>query len=212
MLLDEGWRSFFRSLCEKLGIKLGRDIWRFRYPPLEASAPLPDTSLTGNRVRWEREQPIFVADRVAPGSYSYSTPPDLIPDVAEGDIPFTEGNLTDRKDAAAPDADPAVEPYVVAWQTTEPLQITFDLTEPREVSMVTTFFSGYLPETTLSLSADGQNWTDGGTVEALEAGEDILSFALHLPGGAFRYVRLDLAERPADMTLTLCEVEIWRRN
>lgn len=210
VVLDEGWRGFFRALCEKLGIRMGRDIWRFRYPaPEEQPQPGATVCLTGNAVRWESEQPIFDADYVPPGSYSYSVPPDLIPDAAEGEIPFSEGNLTDRKDAAVPDADPSVEPYVVAWQTTEPVRITFDLADPRQVARVRLFFSGQLPATALQVSSDGERWTEGAAAEGSHVGEDILSVELAAPEGALRYLRLDLGERPPETALTVCEVEIW---
>jgi len=209
VVLDEGWRSFFRGLCEKLGIRLDRDIWRFRYPAAKPEQVPALVCLTGNPVRWESEQPHLDQDGALPGSYWYSLAPDLVPDIGEGSIAFAAGNVTDRRDAATPKADPAVGPYVVAWQTTAPVQITFDLGEPAELALVRCFSSGHRPATSLRVSADGREWVDGPSAEAVDAGEDIIQLELEPPPGAFRYVRLDFAERPAGTTLTLCEVDIW---
>ncbi len=209
VVLDEGWRSFFRALCDELGIHMGRDIWRFRYPAAEPEAPPALACLTGNAVRWECEQPRFDENRAAAGSYSYSVAPDLIPDVGAANVAFADGNLTDRRDAATPGANPAVEPYVVAWQTTAPVRITFDLADPAELAVVHIFSSGHRPATALRVSADGRDWVDGPSAEAFDAGEDIIKLELKPPRGAFRYVRLDFSERPPEATFTLCEVDIW---
>jgi hypothetical protein len=209
VVLDKGWRSLFRALCGELGIRTGRDIWRFRYPAPEAEPAPALACLTGNAVRWECEQPHFDENRPVAGSYSYSVAPDLIADVGGANIPFADGNLTDRRDAATPGADPAVEPYVVAWQTTAPVGITFDLVEPTELAAVRLFSSGRRPATAVRVSTDGQDWVDGPSAEAFDAGEDVIRLELQPPKGAFRYVHLDLAERPPETTFTLCEVDIW---
>lgn len=209
VVLDKGWRSFFRALCDELGIRMGRDIWRFRYPAPEPEPAPAIACLTGNAVRWECEQPRLDENRPVAGSYSYSVAPDLIADVGAEGVPFGEGNLTDRRDAATPGADPAVEPYIVAWQTTAPFEVTFDFAEPTELALVRLFSSGHRPATTLRVSVNGENWIDGPAAEALEAGEDVLKLELKPPTGAFRHLRLDFAKRPPEATFTLCEVDIW---
>jgi len=209
VVLDEGWRGFFHALNDKLGIRMDRDIWRFRYPAPEEPEQPALVCLTGNAVRWEGEQPHFERNRPVPGTYSYTVAPDLTADVGAQDVAFTDGNLTDRKDAAHPSADPAVEPYVAAWQTTEPVQITFDLTKPSDISYAYVVFSGYLPATVLRVSADGRAWTDAAATGSRDANEDVLSVTLETPPGVFRYVRLDFGERPAGKLFQLCEVDIW---
>ena len=209
VLLDEGWRDFLQELCGALGIRTGREIWRFRYP---AAEPLPEPTgvcLTGNAVQWYMEQPQFEHNRAAAGSYSYSVAPDLIPDLAEGDIAFTAGNLTDRRDATTPDADPQVAPYVVAWQTTMPVEISFDLAGAEPVSRVRVFLSGNAPRVVLASSADGQTWAEASSAEPGDLGEDVAMVELAGPEHACRYLKLTMAERPPDATVTACEVEVW---
>jgi hypothetical protein len=209
IVLDEGWRGFWREVCAALEIQTGRDIWRFRYP---APEPLPEPTevcLTGNAVQWVMEQPRFERNRELAGSYSYSIPPDLIPDAAERDIAFTAGNLTDRRDAARVEATEEVEPYVVAWQTTEAVDVTFNLGGEERVSRVRLFVSGHLPATALSSSADGETWTAASTCDPVDAGEDVVLVELSGPTDACRHLKLAIAARPDETTLTICEVDLW---
>jgi len=216
-LADTGWQAFFSELQEKLGVKTGRDIWRFRFPAslIEPRATPKGKCLTNNHVSWRSFKPILDCNVDSAGSYTYSMPPDNIGDQGgTGAVSFAKGDLTDR--CAAPEAGDVIskkskiQDWIVRYRKANPFDITFDLRQPREVHRVRVFFTGPMTALSVTASSDGQQWQHVGLSSSVVTGSrDVVDIAVEFDSTPARYVRLSFAERPPDSLFALCEVEIW---
>lgn len=220
--------SIFRTIHEKLGIKLDHDIWRFQFPKSLIN-PLPKPTgwcLTGNYVFWQQSQAKLINNQDTGGDYQYSLGPDDIPDVTtNGPIPFTRGKLTDRPVAIrSPSAISAyrapsavsgglskLEDWIVRFAADNPFEITFDLKKNYPVNKAVIYFSGELPILSLQGSNDGKKWkTLGTTKSADEVGADVKATCLTCEkNGDFRHIKLCFGARSPGQKLTLAEIEIW---
>ena len=98
----------------------------------------------------------------------------------------------------------------IRLESPEAVTVSFDLGEACSMREFRLWFSDDLPEVTLEVSADGQQWAAAGQTEAQVAGEDVLDVAVPLhPGAPQRYLRASFAAREPGRRLTLVEAEVW---
>jgi hypothetical protein len=217
---DESWKEFFTAFSRDLGLKTGRDIWRFEFPAYKAvDTSKPDgVCLTGNYMRWWMDVPGYKQNAAIKGTYSYSVAPDSIGDGNGTSIPFASGKLTDRKSAyTTPKTKLDPKNFVAEWKTEKPVDVTFDLQSVRDVTRVNLWYSGQLPETKIFVSADGKSWKRLGGYEkqpyvkpdGVNAHEDVLDVSANLGHAKARFVRLSLGSRDAGNPMMLVECEIW---
>lgn len=213
------WKDFFKAFSEELRLKTDRSIWRFKLPEYRTvTQPQPSgVCLTGNYIRWWQDRPSFLHNAEIGGTYSYSVLPDAIRDTAAMPVPFSKGKLTDRKNAYSTlKKDLKPENFVVSWKTEKPIDVTFDLLTPKDVTRMNLWYSGELPATQVQGSVDGKTWTTIGSslgkpFQKLENGlEDILDVSIPtMSPRSIRYLRMRIGARTAGNPLTLVECEIW---
>jgi hypothetical protein len=208
---DQAWKAFFKAFAKDLGLKTDRDIWRFEFPmPDSIYQPEPQgTCLTGNYIKWWQDGPVDVHNSEIAGSYSYSVQPDLMGDRA---TTFRTGKLTDRTKAYTTlKTELRPEDFVVTWKTEKPVDVTFDLLEPRDVTRLHLYYTGQLPDFKVLGSTDGTTWTQLAELTDRMAKEtgDVLDISVNLAKSKSHYVRLSLGARNPGNTMTLVECEIW---
>jgi len=232
------WLELFRALNASLGIRADCDIWRFELPAGEFSdldTKLPEgMCLSNNFMYWDLEQPVEVKNVDTGGGYTYSLSPDLLKDSgAEGQddemlsldpepIPFSRGDLTDRrrsyreifpgrlKSGYCKYDNIQVDKWAAAWKDRSAFDITFDLKKSFPVHGLRIFFSGQLPETTLSYMSSTGGWIPCAGTGILEAHKDVRVAVLKPETAPIcRHLKLQFGARARGKILTLIEVEIW---
>ncbi len=208
------WKSAFKNISSDLGLKTGRDIWRFRFPAFKTvyQPDVTGTCLTGNYVKWHQEKPLDVANATIGGKYSYSIAPDAIPDRGEpAGVAFGQGKLTDRKRAPSVSKS-SLDPrdFVVSWKTPQPVDVTLDFGGPHAVNSVHLWYTDQLPSFSVDGSADGRNWIHLASYPAQQVTKDVLDLSLSWkPQSDVRYVRLSFGVRDPAQAMTLVEAEVW---
>lgn len=219
-ITDDSWKKFFAGFSKDLGLKTGRDIWRFEFPAYKTvDVTKPEgVCLTGNYMRWWMDVPVLKQNASIKGTYSYSVAPASIGDVAVSEVAFASGKLTDRKAAyTTPKTKLDPKNFVVEWKTEKPVDVTFDLKSVRDISKLSLWYSGQLPATEVSISNDGKTWKKvaAGDKQAymkpdgVNAREDVLDTSLNLGHSKARFVKLSLGLRDSGNPLMLVECEIW---
>ncbi len=216
--------ALIAAIQEYAGAQLGHDIWRFRLPPFRTDIRRRETGLclTNNYVH-DVNVPLLEPNNLdTGGTYSYDRPPSFVRDVAEGSeqIAFSEGHLTNRlaafetrnqrewrgRDKKRLDAISA--DWIVAWDDSLPVSVTFDLKRPHALARLRVYYSGTLPAAEVSGSRDGEVWQALASVPGESVGEDVRDVTVPL-AGEHQYVKLDFAAVPEGARVELCEVEIW---
>jgi hypothetical protein len=218
---DQAWKDFFKAFATDLGLKTDRSIWRFKFPEFKTVTQIEtdEVCLTGNDIKWWEDAPVYTRNAAVAGTYSYSLLPDATGDRGIAKIAFTSGKLTDRKSAyTTPTAKLNADNFVVTWKSTKPVDVTFDLLQPRYISRVNFWYSGQLPNVKVLGSTDGKNWKElAGCAkqtyvkpDGVTALEDVLDISMSVSGHPkARYIKLSFAARDAGNPLTLAECEIW---
>lgn len=220
--LNKNLTCFFLNFMEEAGIKMKRDIWRFKFPPLKTvSLPEPkDYCLTENNIFFQENIPIDKHNLKTDATYTYSHFPTGDKDVKEeGEIPVSEGKVTDRKNAAnnkirdgsyrwVSPQETAPSKWIVSWNDSQPADIIFDLKKSFNLNRLKLFYSGQLPSVTVAVSNDKINWQTISSSSKEDFTEDVLDKAYDLKGG-YRYVKISFAERDEGKKIELVEVEIW---
>jgi len=204
-IADEKSKSQFMSLAKELGLQTGRDVWRFKFPPLNtAYKPDPEgICLTANYLKWQEERPIEVKEAPNPVSYSYSLAPDAVPD--------SGNNLIDRKEAfPTPKDSLKPEDFIASWKTISPVSVTFDFNQPQPIDRVHLWYSDQLPALAVEGSVDGQNWVHLADFAKQPPTQDVLDVELKCAGKC-RLVRLSFGERDPGQPMTIAEVEVWSK-
>lgn len=223
---DAAWRAFFTDWLKQLGAPTGLDIWRFRFPEsvIWREPEEPGLCLTNNRVLWQEEVPRFTQNAETGGSYSYSLPPDAMPDagLGVGAVPFTRGHLTDRgAGVMARKLKPTghsgyalpASRWLVQWVEPSPVSITFDLRTAWTPLRLKLWFCDTLPPLAVEGSVDGTRWQELSRANGQHAGSDVFDLVLDFRNRPpCRYLRLSLDARREGDILTLVEVEIWGRD
>jgi hypothetical protein len=218
-IADSAWHDFVTIFQVSLGLATGHDIWRFQFPQtMITPIPTPEgLCLTGNYLAWRGCKGVSLMNAETGGTYSYAPPPDLISDQGcTSAIPFAEGNLTDRQKApvagSAYHGEDKLESWVVRYDKGKPFNIVFDFKELRAVKAVRIFYSGSLPSLGISALADGVQWqklvsaSANREAQAEDVLDRVIEFAPH------KCVQLRLEFAPADVPLTLAEIEIWAED
>ncbi len=207
---DPKWKVRFIAMAKSLGLKTGRDIWRFKFPEFK-DVYQPDPSgvcLTGNYIKWQQERPLDVCNVAIPGSYSYSLAPDSIAD--RDDLSFGSGKLTDREKApTVQKKDLKPDDYIVSWKSFSPVAVTFDLGQSYTVNGLHLWYSDQLPAFTVDGSVDGNIWTRLSEYPKQPPTDDVLDVSLTWKPQFVQYLRLSLDERDPGQAMTLVECEIW---
>ncbi|MBD3293083.1 MAG: hypothetical protein GF393_09175 [Armatimonadia bacterium] len=208
-------------------MQTGHDIWRFQYPQsaIWKAQPARALCLTNNHVVWQEEVPHYPDNLATGGTYSYSVAPDAMGEaVAEGpEIGFAEGNLTDRRLSIKDEkTEPAgyklyVNPdsrWIVGWERTDPVSVTFDLQAAYTVNRMFLWYRGQPGEATVQGSADGHGWRPlGDQLGPMALDGDVRKLGISLRHDLpVRYVRVNFPRRDDGRTLELIEVEIWGRE
>lgn len=219
---NANWRKDFIQFCSSLGLKTQQNIWRFEFP-LSIIPKLPareGNCLTGNFIQWRQFNPITNCNLKTGGTYTYSIPPDLIVDSGGiKDIPFTEGDLTDRLQAPSAGnvelvADKSINDWIVGWKKIDPFYISFDFKKAFSIDRLQICYSGWLPHVEIETSLDGVAWK---TCE-FECAKDnnvfkddvrIKLIVLKEKNNA-RYIRVNFGKRPDNEKLILAEIDIWQ--
>jgi hypothetical protein len=104
----------------------------------------------------------------------------------------------------------AIQNWVVRFgaDETEPNSITIDLSKTCKLNQIRLVFSGTLPKTIVTVSNDRIKWIRVGALAERNAGKDVLVAEENI-SGSYRYIRLNLAKRKPDTSLTLAEMEVW---
>ena len=217
---SEAWRAYFKALHSGLGQEVDLDIWRFTFPPVPAADIKPPSGLclSNNFVMWDTNEPIPVANLAVEGTYSYDVAPDYSPD--EGgvtDIPFARGDLMDRR--KAPEVkdgtyDEEFKRFAVAWKSTAPVTISFDLKQPYALDRVWLLYRGQLPELVVE-GLVGDRWQPLGTAPKQEPEDsgDFPAVSIELQDApAVQHCRLRLGARDEGKALIVPELEIWARQ
>ncbi len=209
-LADPKAKSAFTELAKDLGLKTGRDIWRFKFPPVK-TVYQPDPKgvcLTGNFVKWQQERPLDICNANVGGKYTYSLSPDAVTD---RDGTFDTGKLTDRKRApSVPKTQLKPDDFIVTWKSEKPVYITFDFTQAYPANGVHLWYSGQLPEVVIQASTDGKSWTGLASQPKQAPTQDVLDVALNWkPSREFRFIRISLGPRDPGQTMTMAECEVW---
>ncbi|MHB8996445.1 MAG: sugar-binding protein [Armatimonadota bacterium] len=220
---EQQWREFFTALVKWTAQPTGLSIWRFQFPDsVIHKDPVPaGYCLTNNHARWQDEKPRFERDREIGATYQYSLAPDLMTDiaVAGGNIPGSQGRLTDRRESImakkakaanyAPFELPASR-WMVSWKQTAPVSITYDLRQPWALRALKLWFTDTMPDLTVEGSVDRQEWVSLGKHVGKQAGADVYDMEVPLQQSKpSRYVRVNFAERNGTSRLSLIETELW---
>ena len=224
-LRNDVWRAFFQTLCQRFGIRLNQDIWRFKIPMSKYRnlniAVLDGTCLTGNHLVWSKSLPYAVKNLETGGSYMLKPAPTKIPDVAAGRIGFAAGKLTNRLKAPVVGNHELgyskLSDWVVTWDNEAPVAIILDFRRGYEIGKVKVWHQGALPRSRVSVRMhERDTWAEvskmaamklPGTAVYLEAEVRLTEFAFDAVNA--RFVKIDIGERPKGKPLTLSEVEVW---
>ncbi len=219
------WRAHFRDLAEELELPKA-DLWRFKLPPYEdvAPEPQPGVCLTNNYVLWDNNEPLQVSNLDTSGTYTYSLPPDQWKDDGGGtDVAFSEGDLTDRREAptagdcftsnkALRKRAPSITSWAARWKRTDAFDLVFDFRSTHALDRIRLFYSGQLPAITVFGSSDGAAWTRVGQADKRERTVDVPDLTIAGLTGSYRYVRLSFGPRDEGQYLVLAEVEVWGKR
>jgi hypothetical protein len=210
--------DLFKQLHESVGAKTGLDVWRFKLPPLktklESAPPTTNDSplcLTNNHVVMEGSVAELSGDnRRIEGSYEVRSLEDG--SILEKPTSFADGKLTNRwKSYQTRREFRNHEPELWTLQPKGAASVVVDLGKSYPLDHIVLFYSGGLPQTVVSTSADGRQWCEQGSWPAHEAGMDVFDTTMTLKGSC-RYLKIDLSApvSPTDKTI-LSELEIWAR-
>jgi hypothetical protein len=223
-IADESWKAFFKTLQIQLGLKTGHDIWRFQFPKSLIQTPPPPEGkcLTNNHILWRGCQPNVSYNVDTQGTYRYTLAPDAVADVAAGEIPFSAGKLTDRRQVferkladgwLACNQARSQNDWLVTWSKPDPFEIICDFQKPYSVDRVRLFFTGQLPQVTFAGSTDGQTWAAVNVqAAAQDTGADVYDQIVVGPFGTCRYLKMSFVARPSGKALTLAEAEVWAQE
>ena len=218
ILADKDWVGFFKRLHASFGLKVDQDIWRFQFPPRLSQKPDPLTGkcLTNNYIYWKTNMPITDQNLDTGGTYTYSARPDGIDDsCAKKNIPFSEGDLTDRvKAPTAGNVDSGIgkiEDWIVRFTDPSPVEITFDFKKVYPLSRVRLVYTGFMPDVKLEASSDGEVWLPlpAAGVQPHSTAKATEMTTLQGEWGEYQYLRIKFGARPAKTSLTLSEIDVW---
>jgi len=216
---DEGWTQWWRALLTTYGVPMDLPIWKLRLPDEALVQPTvpEDVCVTGNNFVRCRNGVYLGANDAMDGHYLMSIAPDLSPETAgEGEIAFSQGDLTDRTQA---DKGPfgsmriAKEPYKEAdwanrWSAEamkQGLFVEFVLPEPRRLTRVRMWYSGAMPGLVVEGYGEG-GWADLANVHGQNVGQDVQETDIPLSGECSR-VRLRF--EAGEAAFALADIELW---
>lgn len=211
---DPQWQDFTAQLCQDLGLKTKRDIWRFQFPQLQAeqeATPVQGICLTGNFMMFVDDQPVQLNNLEIKGTYAYSVQPNAVPDCGGTQpIAFSAGNLTDRIRALSRPKDKR-DTFQVRWKNLDsPLVLNFDFQKSFKIDRVKLFYAGQVASAVAELSEDGTTFVPLAAQEKIPATNGVLSLELKAsPGKVGRFVRITLKGEPQIADLALVEAEVW---
>ena len=210
---NEEWKAFFLEFCKECKAKTNCDIWRFQLPESLLPKPIriPGKCITNNFVAWEHFIPTTPNNSGLSGSYTLSPAPLRCKDKSEGEIPFSEGKLTDRpKAVVAPSVcenKGNLGDWVVSWGKVDaPISIKCTWSEPRPIRKVKLYVSDIWRDASLEI---------GGHVLNFKCPKDFNKYPLsvrevvmELPDPVVSD-RLSITIGADSNVLTIAEMEIW---
>jgi len=219
------WIDFWKDFFRRHGTKMERDIWKFKFPPFKTlGIDVPKGKcLTNNHAFLEENVPNIEKNVDIKGGYSYSLPPDSVPEANDNrgkkETLFSIGHLTNRLKAInrrilgrwVRPADK--KPWVVCWKKRDPFSITFDLKRPYQTNKAKIFYSGQFPEVIIKGSNNLTDWSLLAKSDPKPFTSDVLDKSYDLRGN-WQYLKLSFGQRQNGQTdkesqLILSEIEIW---
>lgn len=216
---DEQWQDWWRMLLRRYGMETDLPIWDLRLPDealVQAEKP-NGVCLTGNNFVRCQNGVYLGANRPVEGYYTMSVAPDVSAESAgDGQIAFSEGDLTDRAQATKGPFEAsgvAKEPYREAdwanrWSVgvlTGGLDIDFVFPEPQQLSRVVIWYSGAVDSVTIS-GGNGDGWIELATVSGENVGSDVVDLTEAL-SGSYSHLRLHFTDPGSE--LAIGDIEVW---
>ena len=209
------WKKFFLAFCADRGSRTQCDFWRFQLP--DSLLPKPEhfqgKCLTNNFVKWEHFTPTTPCDDEVNGSYVLEPEPNHSPDIRSGQIPFSEGKLTDRPRAVmAPSAcknQSSWRDWAVSWKDIPgPVSIKCNWSAPRAIRQVRLFVTDTWLDAKLTIS--GQSFDFPCPEDFNKDPISVREVTLDLPAPV-QATSLDIiiGNDSDKMRLTIAEMEIW---
>ena len=179
--------------------------------------------LTNNHAFFEENVANMKKNVAIKGSYSYSLPPDFVPEGNDSrrrkEISFFIGHLTNRLQAINKRilgrwvGSVDIRPWVVSWKKTEPFSITFDLTRQYQTNKAKIFYSGKIPEVIIEGSNNPIDWRFLAESDSKPFTSDVLDKSYNLHGN-WQYLKFSFGKRQKgqideETQLILSEIEIW---
>jgi len=241
------WRTAFRGMATSLGIQLDQDIWRFTFPPFKTKLYPVDPEgvcLTDNYFRFENDKPRYLSNLDTKGVYRLSPSPDAVSDeglteqpdatdeldleMQEGqEIPFSQGDLTDRKNAYRYNHlnqdKKDTDNWRTIWEDRQPVTITFDFRKTYPLARVRVFYGGLtrlfkgptaklprqMPRFAVQVSDDDDEWKTVSEPGACPDTDGINMVVCEWKPSQARYLRLAFDRRDPGKGLELVEIEVW---
>jgi hypothetical protein len=217
---DTSWQQWWREVLRRHDVPMKLPIWQLRLPDSDlVQATRPEgRCLTGNNFVRCQNGVYLGANDLQAGHYTLSVAPDRSPEQLTGEIPFDQGNLTNRVKATAgpfESSGMAKEPYREADWTNrwsgqalqQGLEIEFVFAAAHELSKVVLWYSGTLPALTVeSQNTENAAWQPLTTLPGQQAGSDVREVTMPLAATGQR-LRLRLA--PGTDELAIGDIEIW---
>lgn len=196
------WKQTLRGMGKALGITLDQDLWRFTFPPFERELHPKDPDgvcLTNNYQRFINDLPASINNFASQGTYKLSPAPDAAPDEGgPGELPFSKGDLTDRRFAFALNEKPGPSTnYIVSWEANVPVEVVFDFKRAYPIKQVRLWYAKRLPRFSIFVSRDGRDWQEVGRRDTEQWTDGVRLVERTFAPHAVQFVKISFAERDA---------------
>lgn len=205
---NKPWKDFFLNFSEACGARTKCDIWRFELPQSLLPAPVKvnGTCLTNNFVVWEHFVPNVRNASDEEGWYALNPAP-TFGDNTTGEIPFSQGKLTDRPRAVVADDSEGWGTWTIGWEKREtPVTISCRFAEDKPVTKVMLLVSGTMSDASINIG--GQTFEFPCPENYNQDTFSVREFTMDLPEPVTDS-RLEIVIKPSDATLLVSEMEIW---
>lgn len=208
------WVTQWRTWLSELGVELDAPIWRFQIPRDELSEKVwrKYACVSGNGMVYIRNFPDSSMNQ--PGasvSYEYKQKPTAITDDGDKLINRLKGTLLkkDRNGIFTDKGETKASNWVAKFGANECTEnhIIFIFNENYPLRRGRLFFPGALPECQIEVKV-ADDWLSQGSIQAQDVGDDIKAAEFSL-NQTTDQVRIKMARRKDNSTLTLVEADFW---
>ena len=215
---EPAWITLAKYTAKKLNCAVDNDIWNFNFPCTPEKKPeFKNKCLTGNHFYWWRNSPVKEHNADLNGSYSVSLLPDHLKGTKHnGSFTFGKGNLTNRISALeagdiANDENAKLvkskklrmDMFADTWSDTMPFELKFKFGKSVQLSELSLFWQGELPDFTIKIPGCKDILSKGGKTT------QVLLKKVALPDKKANVLTIAFAKRKNGGKLTISELEIW---